>query len=159
MRKAAWILIAVTAIVLGVLGYGMYGLKVHNGQLRVTTLAATEATEQFEALRTKMDSDALTDRIYIKEALTNPEEYTFVTYTVRVKNVGIIPAEWIELVMVPQEGDVLQLDTGSAHALNAFSEGDLKATLLVKGEGNSGARTGKITYFAFGRPYEVRVTQ
>ena len=107
MRVFTWILLIITVLALAVFGYGYYGLRVQTGEMNAVVTPAANALEQFEALRTQMDNDSLTGRVYRKEALGNPEDYVFVTYTVRVKNIGLIPAEWIELVITPGEGDIL----------------------------------------------------
>lgn len=158
MRVFTWLLIAVTVVALGIFGYGVYGLQIQTGECSVIVTPATQATEQFEALRAGMDNESLTDRVFIKEALGNPEEYVFITYTLRVKNVGFIPAEWIELVVTPAEGDVLEMDGSSAQVLGAMSEGDLKAVVLRRGDGSDTARSAQVTYYALGRPYAIDVT-
>lgn len=155
MRIFAWILIAVTVIVLGVFGYGVYGLRVQPGEMTAVVTPASQAAEQFELLRTQLDEGAFTGRAFTQEALGNAEDYAFVTYTLRVKNVGFIPAEWITLLITPGTGDVLEMAPSNAQALGAMSEGDLKAVVLKKGDGNDNARAAQVTYYAFGRPYAV----
>jgi hypothetical protein len=150
-------LIAVTIVALAVLGYGAYGLRVQPGTMSVAVTPAAQAIEQFEALRASVDEGSFTGRVFVGEALSNPEEYVFVTYTLRVKNVGFIPAEWIELAVTPAGGDVLELDRDGAQALSAMSEGDLKAVVLQKGDGSDAQRAAQVTYYAFGRPYVIDV--
>lgn len=157
MRVFTWILVVVTAIALGLFGYGYYGLTVHTGELTAVVTPAVNAVEQFEALRADMDNDSLTGRVYRKEALGNPEEYVFVTYTLRVKNVGFIPAEWIELVITPGNGDLLEVPTSGAQVLGAGREGDLKTVVLQKGDGSDSSRSAQVRYYAFGRAYAVGV--
>ena len=155
MRVLTWILIAVTVIALGLFGYGYYGLTVHTGEMTAVVTPAVHATEQFEALRADMDNDSLTGRVYRKEALGNPEDYVFVTYSLRVKNVGFIPAEWIELVISPGDGDILEVPASGAQVLGAMNEGDLKTVVLQKGDGSDNARSAQVRYYAFGRAYAV----
>ena len=155
MRVFTWILIAVTVIALGIFGYGYYGLTVQTGEMTAVVTPASNAVEQFEALRLSMDNDSLTGRVYKKEALGNPEDYVFVTYTLRVKNIGFIPAEWIELVISPEGGDLLEVPTNGAQVLGAMREGDLKTVILQKGDGSDVARSAQVRYYAFGRPYAV----
>lgn len=157
MRGLTWILIGVTVVALALFGYGVYGLQMQVGEMTAVVTPATSAAEQFEALRAAMDNDSLTGRVYQKEALGNPEDYVFVTYTVRVKNVGFIPAEWIELVITPGAGDILEMDISDAQVLGARSEGDLKAVILQKGDGSDTARAAQVQYYAFGSPYAVSI--
>ena len=157
MRVFTWILLIITVLALAVFGYGYYGLRVQTGEMNAVVTPAANALEQFEALRTQMDNDSLTGRVYRKEALGNPEDYVFVTYTVRVKNVGLIPAEWIELVITPGESDILEVDIADAQVLGAMREGDLKTVILQKGDGSDTARAAQVQYYAFGSPYAVNV--
>ena len=157
MRVFTWILLIITVLALAVFGYGYYGLRVQTGEMSAVVTPAANALEQFEALRAQMDNESLTGRVYRKEALGNPEDYVFVTYTVRVKNVGLIPAEWIELVITPGESDILEVDIADAQVLGAMREGDLKTVILQKGDGSDTARAAQVQYYAFGSPYAVNV--
>lgn len=162
MRVIAWIMVVVAVVMVGLLGYTMYGMQLQVESVDVQALSALEVADQFIALRTGIDNDSLKGRIFNTSPLGNPEEYAFVTYTVRVSNVGLLPAEWIELVVSPDNSDVLQVDSGSAQALYALKKGDLKATVLVKlaedGTVPTAGRSLAVSYFMFGRPYSVAVS-
>ena len=75
------------------------------------------------------------------------------TYTVRLKNRGFFPAEWISMELLePAEGDVLALPDDSRHALPAGSMGDMQLTVLQRtGAQNGAARVLRVTCYVFGR--------
>ena len=81
------------------------------------------------------------------------EECAFVTYTVRLKNRGFFPAEWISMELLePADGDVLALPDDSRHALPAGSMGDMQLTVLRRtGAQNGAARMLRVTCYVFGR--------
>ncbi len=54
--------------------------------------------------------------------------------TLRVRNDGFFPAEWIALEPQPQAGDVMILPDAQPKVLGARSEGDLAVTVLCTGE-------------------------
>ena len=147
MRVIAWIMVVVAVVMVGLLGYTMYGMQLQVESVDVQALSALEVADQFIALRTGIDNDSLKGRIFNTSPLGNPEEYAFVTYTVRVS---------------PDNSDVLQVDSGSAQALYALKKGDLKATVLVKlaedGTVPTAGRSLAVSYFMFGRPYSVAVS-
>lgn len=59
------------------------------------------------------------------------EDCTFLTYTVRLKNKGFFPAEWISLELTEAaQNDVLILPDDSRHMLAAGSMGDIQVTVL-----------------------------
>ena len=110
----------------------------------------------FEQLRADMANNALTGRVFTGESIGDIADYVFVTYTVPVRNFNLLRAEWIELAVQPQEGDVTQLFTGDAQQVAGLRSAELRATVLCRlDEQTAAARTPSLSvnYFIFGRAY------
>lgn len=160
MRVFAWILIVVTVLTLGLVGYELATLKLSVGEVQVSVLPADQNPGLFENLRREMENDALTGRVFRQEPIESPAEYVFVTYTVPVQNLNFLSAEWIELVVQPQEGDVVQLSTGDAQRLPGLSRANLNATVLCRLDAQAAASRSaalELQYFLFGRPYSFKI--
>lgn len=80
------------------------------------------------------------------------EDCTFLTYTVRLKNKGFFPAEWISLELTEAaQNDVLILPDDSRHMLAAGSMGDIQVTVLNRTNQPDTARTLRVTCYVFGQ--------
>lgn len=160
MRVFAWILVVITVLTVGLAVYELATLKLGTEAVQVSVTPASRNEALLEEMRAGMDNDSLTGRIFSREAIGNAEDYVFITYTVPVKNMNFLSAEWIELVVSPQEGDIVQVSTGDAQKLPGLSRANLSATVLCRlSEQESAARKPslEINYFLFGRPYSFEL--
>ncbi len=160
MRVFAWILVVITVLTVGLAVYELATLKLGTEAVQVSVTPASRSEALLEDMRAGMDNDSLTGRIFSREAIGNAEDYVFITYTVPVKNMNFLSAEWIELVVSPQEGDIVQVSTGDAQKLPGLSRADLSATVLCRlSEQEAAARKPslEINYFLFGRPYSFEL--
>lgn len=156
MRVFAWIMVVITVFTVGLAVYELATLKLGTEEVQVTVTPASQNQALLDEMRTDMDNDSLTGRVFSQEAIGNTEDYVFITYTVPVKNMNFLSAEWIELVVTPREGDIAQVSTGDAQKLPGLSRANLSATVLCRlSEQEASARNPslEINYFLFGRPY------
>ena len=156
MRILAWVLIAVTAVALLVAGYELATMRLMAGEVQVAVTPAAQNEALFEQLRVDMENNALTGRVFTSESIGDIADYVFVTYTVPVRNFNLLRAEWIELVVQPQEGDVTQLFTGDAQQVAGLHSAELRATVLCRLDEQTAASRApslSINYFIFGRGY------
>lgn len=156
MRILAWVLIVVTAVALLVAGYELATMRLMAGEVQVEVTPAAQNEALFEQLRADMANNALTGRVFTGESIGDIADYVFVTYTVPVRNFNLLRAEWIELAVQPQEGDVTQLFTGDAQQVAGLRSAELRATVLCRlDEQTAAARTPSLSvnYFIFGRAY------
>lgn len=160
MRVFAWIMVVITVLTVGLAVYELATLKLGTESVQIAVTPASKNQSLFDEMRAGMDNDSLTGRIFLREAIGNAEDYVFVTYTVPVKNMNFLSAEWIELVVTAQEGDVAQVSTGDAQKLPGLSRANLSATVLCRlNEQEAAARKPmlEINYFLFGRPYSFEL--
>lgn len=154
--------LAIVALLVTVAGAGavLYGLNMMTPQVQQVSVAATPAGEAREVLgdvRSALEDETFTGRVYGDTQELRAEECTFLTYTVRLANRGFFPAEWIELTIIPGENDVLQLPDDGGRVLTAGGVGDLSATLLVRGDAQDTRRTLQVSCYVFGQKIAFQV--
>lgn len=96
------------------------------------------------------------DLIVYSDASGSAEQYSFVTYTLRLRNMNALPAEWLQLDITPQQGDVL-LVKASTEDVPAFSEKLLTVVLLTDRSAASYARSATLTYYVYGHEFSIPV--
>jgi len=141
-------------------GAALYGIRTLTPQVvsvTTTVIPAEQEAAAFDAIRAQLDDGLFGGRLFAQEAPAQVEGYSFVTYTVRLKNRGFFPAEWISLDVTPLEGDVLQLENGGANVLLSGTQGDMNVTLLTSLNPAQQARMITVECYVFGRKQTVRV--
>ena len=161
-------ILAIVALVVTIAGAGavLYGMTMLEPQVEHVSVVATPATEAqatFDALTQQVSLGTFAGTQFTDAAGLRAEDCTFLTYTVRLKNRGFFPAEWIMLSVEPRQSedglnrDVLQLADERAHVLSANSQGDLSATILHMGDAGDTARNLRIVCYVFGQKVEFTV--
>ena len=143
-------ILAILALVATIAGAGavLYGINTLRPQIVQTAaseMRAQDAADTFAALVSQLENNTFGGKIFGGTGDLRAEECTFVTYTVRLKNRGFFPAEWISMELLePAEGDVLALPAGSM--------GDMQLTVLRRTDAQTGAaRMLRVTCYVFGR--------
>ena len=163
--KYAAIFMAVLVVL--ALGVGVYALA--NAHLVVVSVTEEvtpgfERQEDFTALQTAMDQNALLGTPFAEELDGSSMDYDFRTYTFRLRNPGMIGAEMVEVQAVPGSGDALCYATLDARQVNAdrqipaHSEGDLWCVVLTSAQQPSVPRDFRITYYMWGMQKSVTAT-
>ena len=151
----AGVILALVATIAGA-GAVLYGINTLRPQVVQTAASETraqDAADTFAALVSQLENNTFGGKIFGGTGDLRAEECAFVTYTVRLKNRGFFPAEWISMELLePAEGDVLALPDDSRHALPAGSMGDMQLTVLRRTDAQTGAaRVLRVTCYVFGR--------
>ena len=157
--------LAIVALIVTIAGAGavLYGISMFAPQavsVAAVVTPAAQVPDVFADTMGKVQSGTFSGTQFADAGGLSVQEASFITYTVRVKNRGFFPAEWITLQVEPWnlDGagyDVLQLPDGRAQVLPAFSEGDLSATILRAGDAGQTARNLRIVCYVFGQKVEV----
>lgn len=121
----------------------------------VIAVEASTQPELFNALRDQLTSGYVQGTPYGPTELGDIANYQFYTYTVRLKNDCFLAADMLELQVTPMQGDVMQLGSTSAKALDARSRGDIQATILTDISMHS-VRELNVTYYMWGIPFTLR---
>ncbi|MBP3428746.1 MAG: hypothetical protein J6M47_10875 [Clostridia bacterium] len=156
LRITAIFVLVVTLIGAGVFYYGIRTMTPAAEQISVTATPAVQQQAVFDAVMAQAAQQTFTGRLYGDALDLQAQDCTFLTYTVRLKNRGFFPAEWIALTVLPRMEDetgrdVLALPDAGAYVLHAGTEGDLSATILTTGDAQNTQRTLEVSCYVFGR--------
>ena len=156
LRITAVFALIVTLAAAGVFAYGVKTMTPVVEQVCVTATPAEQAQETFDMAMAQAAQQTFTGRRYSETEGLSAQDCTFLTYTVRLKNSGFFPAEWIALTVRPREEyeagrDVLALPDNGAYVLTAGCRGDLSATILTTGSAEDTQRMLEVSCYVFGR--------
>ena len=166
MKYAAIVMVLVVLVCAGV---GVYAWTNTKAQITITMTAeaASSRESDFAALQRAMDNDALIGTPFADELPGTSADYSFFTYTFRIKNKGLIDFEMVEIQPVPANGDVLSyatLDPSRANAgltVRAGKESDAWCVIPTSAQNQEShlvTRTFRVTYYVWGKPHTVTVT-
>lgn len=158
MKVLAIAMLIVTIIGAGAVLYGINTLAPVVEQTQVVATPALQAQEIFDGVMSQVSRGTFTGRMFSQTGTLSAQDCTFLTYTVRLKNNGFFPAEWVSLDVQPIEGDVLQLDNVQANVLARGSQGDIAATILHVGDTSQAQRAFTIHCYVFGRKITLEGT-
>ena len=117
MKILAILALVATIAGAGAVLYGINTLRPQVVQTAASEMRAQDAADTFAALVSQLEINTFGGKIFGGTGDLRAEECTFVTYTVRLKNRGFFPAEWISMELLePAEGDVLALPDDSRRA-------------------------------------------
>ena len=85
------------------------------------------------------------------------DQYVFVTYTLRVRNMGLVPFEWLELSLDNQEGDIL-LVKPTVSDVPALNQSLVSFTLMLDRNIANYERSATFSYYAYGHYKEFPLT-
>ena len=151
MKGLAIAALIVTIIGAGALLYAINTLEPVVEQSSVAVIPASQAQDVFDTALSQVRSETFTGRVFGDASGLAAQDCSFLTYTVRLRNRGFFPAEWITLDVQPVEGDVLQLDNVQANVLASGVQGDIAATVLHAGDASATQRTFTVNCYVFGR--------
>ncbi len=161
IKTLAVVMLAVTILAAGAVLYGYLNLAPKVVDVAAAVTPAQQAQETFDSLKQAAAEGVLSGKVYGDVTGLEAADCAFLTYTVRVKNAGFLPAEWIALELQPVsfEGgqDMLVLDNGGANVLSSGAQGDIAVTLLTTITGEQPQRVVNLTCYVFGRKQTVAV--
>ena len=157
MRKLAKILTAIAMALLIFLLIAFYGVT-----LRVEVIgfspqsARTNPTLTQELVESARRNDMLSNRFRIptRDSL---DSYQLIFIELRVRNIGLLPAEWVQIRLSPDPMDVALFPNSEGDVPGFGSSREISATLLAEAEAPSASRAMWIDYYVFGRKFEVPI--
>lgn len=156
MRVAAWTLLVIAICVGLLIAYSLYGAELRVEQAQVRVVPADDMITQFQSLHRAVQERALLGKQFEEGPTDDPDAYEFHVYTVRIRNDGLIPADWVRLDVQPEPGTVLQSDSESVSQLPSLGSGEIQLVVLAR-RGSSTASRLSLTYFIWSRSYNVSV--
>ena len=158
MKYFAIITVLILIATLVGVGYLYMNANVFVEAVGVIATDAVSQYELYEDLRDQLRLGALAGTPYIAATeLSGPENYQFLTYTIRLRNNTSVPADMVELQVTPMAGDVLQIGSFEDVKLPAGRSGDATATILTDVNMHP-IREVTITYYIWGVPFTMKTT-
>lgn len=156
MRTLTWIVIIITLLCGGLIAYSLYAAELQVLQIDVQTVPAGAIPEVFDLLKEELAADAPMGRAYRQGPLAEGGDYVFHVYTLRLGNLGVLAADWVDLVLDPAPGSILQPTDDQPKNLPPMTQGDFRQVMLAEMGSQPGDKL-TLTYFVFGRPYSIVV--
>lgn len=157
MRIVAIVFMVLVLLAGTVIGYELFHTAIEVKGTVVQAFPASDREQEFQALRLAAEKNALQGTLLRRAEWQSSEHYTYHVYTIRLKNPGLLPAQMVELQVVPISQDILFYgETGEAD-LAPGEERNLSVVLLTEGQPHQ-VREIKITYYIWGHAQEVKFT-
>ena len=158
MKYFAIITVLILIATLVGVGYLYMNANVFVEAVGVIATDAVSQYELYEDLRDQLRLGAVAGKPYIAATeLSGPENYQFLTYTIRLRNNTSVPADMVELQVTPMAGDVLQIGSFEDVKLPAGRSVDATATILTDVNMHP-IREVTITYYIWGVPFTMKTT-
>ena len=158
MKYFAIITVLILIATLVGVGYLYMNANVFVEAVGVIATDAVSQYELYEDLRDQLRLGAVAGTPYIAATeLSGPENYQFLTYTIRLRSNTSVPADMVELQVTPMAGDVLQIGSFEDVKLPAGRSVDATATILTDVNMHP-IREVTITYYICGVPFTMKTT-
>lgn len=158
MKYFAIITVLILIATLVGVGYLYMNANVFVEAVGVIATDSVSQYELYEDLRDQLRLGAVAGTPYIAATeLSGPENYQFLTYTIRLRNNTSVPADMVELQVTPMAGDVLQIGSFEDVKLPAGRSVDATATILTDVNMHP-IREVTITYYIWGVPFTLKTT-
>ena len=154
LKILAIFVLIVTVLAAGVVLYALETRVPEMTVIQSRAIPAAEAGDSFESLREQLEAGTCTGHVF-REASPVPENSTFLSLTLRLHNRCLLPMEWIEAAVVPEEGDILEERDERPKVLAAFAEGDLPLRILT--ESGTDSRRIRVRYYLLGKALETEI--
>lgn len=158
MKYFAILTVLILIVTLVGVGYMYMNANIYVEAVGVIATDAQSQQALFEELQTQLRLGAVVGTPYTAALeLAGPEDYQFLTYTVRLRNNCSVPADMVELQITPMAGDILQVGSSQDVKLPAGQTVDATATILT-GVNMHAIREVTITYYIWGVPFTMKTT-
>ena len=156
MRGIAKFLTLVTVIVLLACGYVIWASELSVSSAGAVVESAADRADAFESIR-QMSEVGSADVIMFKESVEgDASQYSFVTYTLRVRNLNLLDAEWLQLEISPADGDVFMLKS-TVDDVAALNEQLVSVVIMTDRMTNNYTRSAMLTYYVYGHAVSIPV--
>ena len=157
MVKLAKILTGATLVLLAFLAIALFGVRLRVSVVEFSAQPAREHIELSEELIRTAARDDMDSDLFKRPTRTGIDRYQLITIKLRARNVGILPAEWVQLRIAPDPGDIALFSGGEVDIPGLFRTREITGTLLAETEAGTALRRLSLEYYVFGRKLEVAV--
>ena len=157
MRVFAKFLTVITVLALLLAGYIVWASDAQVSAEGYKVEAAADRVDSFNGVVSALRSGSDNIVSYSTDAIGSPDQYVFVTYTIRVRNSDVIPFEWIDLAIESKAGDVL-LVKPTVQDIPALNPSLLSFTLMAERGIVDYERQATLSYYVYGHYKEMPLT-
>ena len=158
MKYFAILSVLILIVTLVGVGYLYMNANIYVEAVGVVAVDAPSQADLFASAKEQLRLGAVAGTPYIPaQELTGPEDYQFLTYTLRLRNNCAVTADMVELQITPMAGDIMQLGSFEDVKLHAGGSVDATATILTA-RGMHAIREVTVTYYIWGVPFSMKTT-
>lgn len=157
MKTVAKLLTVLAVLAVLTLAYLRYASQLIVRYSGVNVASCADYRETFDTIRGYAERGTADVTIFTSAPSLAAEDYKFITYTVDVRNLNALGAEWMDLNLVPEQGDLLQVNS-KVTDLPAFNSGTMTVILLCDRNVTDLAREATLSYYVYGRYYETSLS-
>ena len=118
--------------------------------------SAADRIQAFDSIRYSMNVGSASLVPYRTGIPGSADQYVFVTYTLHLKNMNLLPVEWIQIELEPQNGDVLMLKPAVEDVM-PFSEEVITLVLMTDRSTASYLRSATLIYYVYGHEFRLPI--
>ena len=156
MGRAGKILLAVTLASVLAFAYALLSAQLSATLVSAVAEGADTRADTFAELAAALKRGDLAAVQYQDLKGDKAADYAFVTYTVELKGLNLMPAEWAVLSLTPLEGDVVLIQ-GAPQDMASFGSCTLSATLLTRRDLAQAQRGLWVEYYVLGQAHSATV--
>ena len=146
------VLLVLIALLILVLAGSHLGAEAH-----IITASASEHPDAFSSIRSVLASGSAPQQ-FTGDIPQSADGCTLVDVTISLTNAGLLPAEWLDVAVTAQPGDIAVYSlTGEGSDIPARSTGQINLKLITA-ESAETPHTITLRYYVFGMPRTLTVT-
>ncbi len=152
-------IILIVLVLAAVCGVGYIYLTARLDVQFVSCIASdgVSQSDAFSTLKSQLANSSFIGTLFSSGELESPDQYQFLTYTVRLNNQSFLKAELIEIRITPMKGDVLQVGDETPHDLPSGAVSELSAVILTPRDMHP-VREATVSYYFWGIPFTAKLT-
>ncbi len=158
MKALAKFLTVVTLVVVLLGGYIIWAANISVVPAGALVESAADRQPAFDSLTASAAVGSPDLVLYNTDISPDSADYIFVTYTVNMENRNLLPAEWLQLSLSVQDGDVLMIKPAIEDILPMDSEKIELVLMTSRSNSASYTRSAVLTYYVYGHEITMPLT-
>lgn len=157
MKAVAKCLTVLALLAVLALAYVHYTSRLIARYAGINVASCADYQQTFDTIRDYATRGTSDVTVFTEAPGMDSGSYKFLTYTVDVRNLNVLGAEWMDLTIEPKEGDLVQVNS-KVTDLSAFNSETMTVILLCDRSVTDLTRQATLSYYVYGRYYEIALT-
>ncbi len=158
MKAFAKFLTVVTLIVVLLGGYIVWASNIDVMPAGALVESAADRQSAFDSLTASAAVGSPDLILYNTDISMSSADYIFITYTIDMENHNLLPAEWLQISLIAQDGDVLMIKPAIEDIMPLDSEEISLVLMTSRSNSASYTRTAELTYYVYGHEITMPLT-